>query len=111
MPQRAKVSLVVCSAMFMAGLDLFIVNLAFPQIGREFRGTSLATVLRCRRRYDREFTPASATKAAASWSASRCTSAHDWCESLDLARSWPQAPSRISSPGRESNSTTAVSTR
>jgi EmrB/QacA subfamily drug resistance transporter len=27
--------------MFMAGLDLFIVNLAFPQIGREFHGTSL----------------------------------------------------------------------
>jgi EmrB/QacA subfamily drug resistance transporter len=41
MPQRAKVSIVVCSAMFMAGLDLFIVNLAFPAIGREFRGTSL----------------------------------------------------------------------
>ena len=41
MPQRAKVSIVVCSAMFMAGLDLFIVNLAFPQIGREFHGTSL----------------------------------------------------------------------
>ncbi|HEX4658343.1 MAG TPA: MFS transporter [Streptosporangiaceae bacterium] len=41
MPQRVKVSIVVCSAMFMAGLDLFIVNLAFPQIGREFHGTSL----------------------------------------------------------------------
>jgi EmrB/QacA subfamily drug resistance transporter len=41
MPQRAKVGIVVCSAMFMAGLDLFIVNLAFPQIGREFHGTSL----------------------------------------------------------------------
>lgn len=41
MPQRAKVSMVVCSAMFMAGLDLFIVNLAFPRIGREFQGTSL----------------------------------------------------------------------
>src|SRR5215470_1725911 len=41
MSQRAKVSIVVCSAMFMAGLDLFIVNLAFPRIGREFHGTSL----------------------------------------------------------------------
>jgi EmrB/QacA subfamily drug resistance transporter len=41
MPQRAKVSIVVCSAMFMAGLDLFIVNLAFPGIGREFHGSSL----------------------------------------------------------------------
>jgi MFS family permease len=41
MPQRAKVSIVVCSAMFMAGLDLFIVTLAFPEIGREFHGTSL----------------------------------------------------------------------
>src|SRR5215472_6361268 len=44
MPRRAKVSIVVCSAMFMAGLDLFIVNLAFPQIGREFHGTSLAAL-------------------------------------------------------------------
>ena len=44
MPQRAKVSMVVCSAMFMAGLDLFIVNLAFPRIGREFHGTSLAAL-------------------------------------------------------------------
>jgi MFS family permease len=44
MSQRAKVSLIVCSATFMAGLDLFIVNLAFPRIGREFGGPSLATL-------------------------------------------------------------------
>jgi EmrB/QacA subfamily drug resistance transporter len=44
MSQRAKVSAVVCLAAFMAGLDLFIVNLAFPRIGREFQGTSLATL-------------------------------------------------------------------
>lgn len=44
MSQRTKVSMVVCFATFMAGLDLFIVNLAFPSIGREFHGTSLATL-------------------------------------------------------------------
>jgi EmrB/QacA subfamily drug resistance transporter len=44
MSQRAKVSTVVCLAAFMAGLDLFIVNLAFPRIGQEFRGTSFATL-------------------------------------------------------------------
>jgi MFS family permease len=44
MSERAKVSAVVCLAAFMAGLDLFIVNLAFPRIGQEFRGTSLATL-------------------------------------------------------------------
>jgi uncharacterized protein (TIGR00369 family) len=32
----------------------------------------------------------------ASWSASQCTSDHDCWESPSLARSWPQAPSKIS---------------
>lgn len=44
MSQRAKVSIIVCLATFMAGLDLFIVNLAFPSIGRDFGGSSLATL-------------------------------------------------------------------
>jgi hypothetical protein len=50
-------------------------------------------------------------ESGASWSASRCTSGPDCWESLNLARSWPQAPSKTSSPGRELNSTTAVNTR
>jgi EmrB/QacA subfamily drug resistance transporter len=44
MSHRTKVSIVVCLATFMAGLDLFIVNLAFPSIGREFGESSLATL-------------------------------------------------------------------
>jgi MFS family permease len=44
MSQRTKVSVVVCLATFMAGLDLFIVNLAFPKIGRDFGDSSLATL-------------------------------------------------------------------
>jgi EmrB/QacA subfamily drug resistance transporter len=44
MSHRTKVSIVVCLATFMAGLDLFIVNLAFPRIGHDFGGSSLATL-------------------------------------------------------------------
>jgi EmrB/QacA subfamily drug resistance transporter len=33
---------VLALAVFMSSLDLFIVNLAFPSIGREYRGTSLS---------------------------------------------------------------------
>ncbi len=36
--------LVLSLAVFMASLDLFIVNLAFPYIGREFTGTSLSSL-------------------------------------------------------------------
>jgi EmrB/QacA subfamily drug resistance transporter len=35
---------VLSLAIFMSSLDLFIVNLAFPYIGKEFRGTSLSTL-------------------------------------------------------------------
>jgi EmrB/QacA subfamily drug resistance transporter len=35
---------VLAIAVFMASLDLFIVNLAFPYIGREFAGTTLSTL-------------------------------------------------------------------
>jgi EmrB/QacA subfamily drug resistance transporter len=35
---------VLSLAIFMASLDLFIVNLAFPYIGREFAGTSLGSL-------------------------------------------------------------------
>ena len=42
MSRRAKVTLTVSVGVFMASLDLFIVNIAFPDIRREFHGTSLA---------------------------------------------------------------------
>jgi EmrB/QacA subfamily drug resistance transporter len=35
---------VLSLAVFMSSLDLFIVNLAFPYIGREYRGTSLGSL-------------------------------------------------------------------
>ena len=35
---------VLALAVFMSSLDLFIVNLAFPYIGREYRGTSLGSL-------------------------------------------------------------------
>ena len=44
MSRRAKVTLTVCAGVFMASLDLFIVNIAFPQIQRDFGGSSLASL-------------------------------------------------------------------
>src|SRR3954469_162855 len=38
------VTLVVCVGVFLASLDLFIVNIAFPDLEREFAGTSLASL-------------------------------------------------------------------
>jgi EmrB/QacA subfamily drug resistance transporter len=35
---------IVAAAVFMANLDLFIVNVALPAMGRDFHGTSLATL-------------------------------------------------------------------
>src|SRR4051812_49479523 len=35
---------VVSAAVFMASLDLFVVNIAFPDIQRDFHGTSLANL-------------------------------------------------------------------
>ncbi len=35
---------VLALAVFMSSLDLFIVNLAFPYIGRDYPGTSLASL-------------------------------------------------------------------
>ena len=35
---------VLSLAVFMSSLDLFIVNLAFPYIGIEYRGTSLSSL-------------------------------------------------------------------
>jgi EmrB/QacA subfamily drug resistance transporter len=42
--RRWKVLAVVSLAVFMSSLDLFIVNIAFPDIQRDFSGTSLASL-------------------------------------------------------------------
>ncbi|MEA2421210.1 MAG: hypothetical protein QOF55_309, partial [Thermoleophilaceae bacterium] len=42
--RRWRVLIVVSAAVFMASLDLFIVNIAFPDIERDFGGTSLASL-------------------------------------------------------------------
>src|SRR5215208_8047135 len=42
MSQRAKVAVVVCVGVFLSSLDLFIVNIAFPDLQRDFPGSSLA---------------------------------------------------------------------
>jgi len=44
MQRKWKVSLIVCVGVFMASLDLFIVNIAFPAIGRHFGGASLGSL-------------------------------------------------------------------
>jgi EmrB/QacA subfamily drug resistance transporter len=44
MSRRAKVTITVCVGVFMASLDLFIVNIAFPKIEHDFTGTSLSTL-------------------------------------------------------------------
>jgi EmrB/QacA subfamily drug resistance transporter len=44
MAHKWRVLLVVSAAVFMASLDLFIVNIAFPAIERDFGGTSLASL-------------------------------------------------------------------
>ena len=44
MPQRYLVLVIVSVATFVASLDLFIVNIAFPSIQRDFAGTSDATL-------------------------------------------------------------------
>ena len=43
MESRWKVLIVVSVAVFMANLDLFIVNVAFPDIQREFADATVAT--------------------------------------------------------------------
>src|SRR3989441_12242111 len=44
MPHRYRVLVVLSVATFVASLDLFIVNIAFPSIERDFTGTSDATI-------------------------------------------------------------------
>src|SRR5581483_11496042 len=42
MSRRVKVTLTVCVGVFMASLDLFIVNIAFPDIEKNFHGATLS---------------------------------------------------------------------
>jgi EmrB/QacA subfamily drug resistance transporter len=44
MQRKWVVSLIVCTGVFMSSLDLFIVNIAFPAIGKHFGGASLASL-------------------------------------------------------------------
>jgi EmrB/QacA subfamily drug resistance transporter len=44
MNRRARVAAIVSVGVFVASLDLFIVNIAFPDIQRDFAGTSLASL-------------------------------------------------------------------
>ncbi|HWG08833.1 MAG TPA: MFS transporter [Solirubrobacteraceae bacterium] len=44
MQRKWAVSLIVCVGVFMASLDLFIVNIAFPSIAKHFGGASLGSL-------------------------------------------------------------------
>jgi EmrB/QacA subfamily drug resistance transporter len=44
MEKRWKVLLITSVGLFMASLDLFIVNIAFPDIARDFGGTSISSL-------------------------------------------------------------------
>src|SRR3954451_13784574 len=44
MEQRWKVLLITSVGLFMASLDLFIVNIAFPDMARDFDGASLPSL-------------------------------------------------------------------
>ena len=43
-PHRSAAFLVLAAGIFLANLDLFVVNVAVPSIGREFAGTPLTTL-------------------------------------------------------------------
>ena len=44
MQRKWLVTLIVCSGVFMSSLDLFIVNIAFPSIAKDYAGSSLASL-------------------------------------------------------------------
>jgi EmrB/QacA subfamily drug resistance transporter len=44
MQRNWRVTLIVCVGVFMASLDLFIVNIAFPYIAKDYKATSLASL-------------------------------------------------------------------
>jgi EmrB/QacA subfamily drug resistance transporter len=44
MQRKWKITLIVCAGVFMASLDLFIVNIAFPSIAKNFNHASLGSL-------------------------------------------------------------------
>jgi MFS family permease len=44
MQRRWRITLIVGVGVFMSSLDLLIVNIAFPSIGRHFHGASLSSL-------------------------------------------------------------------
>jgi EmrB/QacA subfamily drug resistance transporter len=44
MQRKWLVTVIVCSGVFMSSLDLFIVNIAFPSIAKDYAGSSLASL-------------------------------------------------------------------
>jgi len=44
MQRKWRVTLIVCVGVFMSSLDLFIVNIAFPAISKQFDGSSLSSL-------------------------------------------------------------------
>jgi EmrB/QacA subfamily drug resistance transporter len=44
MQRKWRVTLIVGAGVFMSSLDLFIVNIAFPDIAKDFHGTSISTL-------------------------------------------------------------------
>ena len=44
MQRKWLVTLIVCSGVFMSSLDLFIVNIAFPSIAKNYSGSSLSSL-------------------------------------------------------------------
>ena len=44
MRRKWIVTLIVCAGVFMASLDLFIVNIAFPSIERSFHHSSFGSL-------------------------------------------------------------------
>jgi EmrB/QacA subfamily drug resistance transporter len=44
MQRKWLVTIIVCAGVFMSSLDLFIVNIAFPSIAKDYSGTSLSSL-------------------------------------------------------------------
>ncbi|MGO9821615.1 MAG: MFS transporter [Solirubrobacteraceae bacterium] len=44
MQRKWLVTMIVCSGVFMSSLDLFIVNIAFPSIAKDYSGSSLSSL-------------------------------------------------------------------
>jgi EmrB/QacA subfamily drug resistance transporter len=44
MQRKWRVTLIVCTGVFMSSLDLFIVNIAFPHIAKSYNGATLASL-------------------------------------------------------------------